>query len=247
MARRPPGPFGDVVLRVQDLAVDNDLDLAAVRSASVTVRAGELVAIVGVTGNGQTELMDAIGGLRRHTHGRIHAPGHPGGRTLRLHSRRASRGRARARPAARRQRDPRPSAATPVRLVAAAASGPPARQGGRRAVRGQADPAAPVRRLSGGNLQRVVLGRELHGDPALIVASYPTRGLDVAAAAQIRDALVARARAGAAVLISSEELDESLEIANRILVMHRGTIVAERDPTRLDVAELGRLVTTGAA
>ena len=109
-----------------------------------------------------------------------------------------------------------------------------------------ADPAAPVRRLSGGNLQRVVLGRELHGDPALIVASYPTRGLDVAAAAQIRGALVARARAGAAVLISSEELDESLEIANRILVMHRGTIVAERDPTRLDVAELGRLVTTGA-
>jgi simple sugar transport system ATP-binding protein len=110
-----------------------------------------------------------------------------------------------------------------------------------------ADSAAPVRRLSGGNLQRVVLGRELHGDPALIVASYPTRGLDVAAAAQIRDALVARARAGAAVLISSEELDESLEIANRILVMHRGRIVAERDPTRLDMDELGRLVTTGAA
>ena len=111
----------------------------------------------------------------------------------------------------------------------------------------KADSAAPVRRLSGGNLQRVVLGRELHGDPALIIASYPTRGLDVAAAAQIRDALVARARAGAAVLISSEELDESLEIANRILVMHRGRIVAERDPTRLDVAELARLVTMGGA
>jgi general nucleoside transport system ATP-binding protein len=110
-----------------------------------------------------------------------------------------------------------------------------------------ADLSAPVRRLSGGNLQRVVLGRELHGDPALIVASYPTRGLDVASAAQIRDALVARARAGAAVLVSSEELDESLEIANRILVMHRSRIVAERDPTCLEIDELGRLVTTGTA
>jgi simple sugar transport system ATP-binding protein len=243
---RPPGPFGDEVLRVEDLAVDNDLEMAAVRSASVTVRAGELVAIVGVTGNGQTELMDAIGGLRRHTHGRIHAPGHPRGRSFAYipaqhlgvalapdlpladnailgHQRRPPFGWWLRRHLLRER----------AREVAA-----------RFAV--MADSAAPVRRLSGGNLQRVVLGRELHGDPALIVASYPTRGLDVAAAAQIRDALVARARAGAAVLISSEELDESLEIANRILVMHRGRIVAERDSTRLDVAELGRLVTTGA-
>jgi general nucleoside transport system ATP-binding protein len=244
---RPPGPFGDVVLRVEDLAVDNDLDLAAVRSASVTVRAGELVAIVGVTGNGQTELMDAIGGLRRLTHGRIHAPGHPGGRSFAyIPVQHLGVALAPDLPLAdnailgHQRRSPfgwwlrRHLLLERTREVAA-----------RFAV--LADAAAPVRRLSGGNLQRVVLGRELHGDPALIVASYPTRGLDVAAAAQIRDALVARARAGAAVLISSEELDESLEIANRILVMHRGRIVAERDPTRLDVAELGRLVTTGSA
>ncbi len=84
-------------------------------------------------------------------------------------------------------------------------------------------------------------------NPSLIVANYPARGLDVASAAQIRNALVARARDGAAVLISSEELDESLEIANRVLVMHRGEIVAERDPARVDMDELGRLITTGAA
>jgi simple sugar transport system ATP-binding protein len=244
---RPQGPFGDVALRVQDLAVDNDLGLAAVCGASFTVQAGELVAIVGVTGNGQTELMDAIGGLRRRTHGHVHAPGHPGGHRF---------------------------AYTPAEHLGVALA--PGLSIADNAILGHqrrhpfgwwlrrhlvrqrarevadrftviADPAAPVRRLSGGNLQRVVLGRELHGDPALIVASYPTRGLDVAAAAQIRDALVARARAGAAVLISSEELDESLEIASRILVMHRGQIVAERDPTRLDMDELGRLVTTGSA
>ena len=93
----------------------------------------------------------------------------------------------------------------------------------------------------------MVLGREFQGDPALIVANYPTRGLDVASAAQIRDALVSRAAAGAAVLVSSEELDESLEIANRVLVMHRGQIVAERDPRAVDMEELGRLMTTGKA
>ena len=95
-------------------------------------------------------------------------------------------------------------------------------------------------RLAREGLNLVPEGRRVF--PGLTV----TENLDVASAAQIRDALVARARAGAAVLISSEELDESLEIANRILVMHRGRIVAERDPTRLEVDELGRLVTTGA-
>ncbi len=244
---RPPKSFGKVVLRVEDLAVANDLDLPAVRSASLTVRAGELVAIVGVTGNGQTELMDAIGGLRRHTRGHIHAPGHRGGRNFAYV------------PAQHLGVALAPDLSLADNAILGHQRRPPfgwwlrrglLRERAREVVARfavMADAAAPVRRLSGGNLQRVVLGRELRGEPMLIVASYPARGLDVAAAAQIRDALVARARAGAAVLISSEELDESLEIANRILVMHRGRIVAERDPTRLDMAELGRLVTTGGA
>jgi simple sugar transport system ATP-binding protein len=101
--------------------------------------------------------------------------------------------------------------------------------------------------LSGGNLQRVLLGRELMGDPDLIVADYPTRGLDVAAAAQIRSALVARANAGAAVLMSSEELDESFTIATRLLVMHRGQIVADLQPATADIETVGRLMTTGSA
>jgi general nucleoside transport system ATP-binding protein len=217
-----------------------------VQNASFAVRAGELVAIVSATGNGQAELMDAIGGLRRHTRGHIHAPGHQGRRSFAYVPAQhlgvalapnlplvdnAILGHHRRRPFGwwlRRH------------LIQERASEVADRFGV------AADPIAPVRRLSGGNLQRLVLGRELHGDPALVIASYPTRGLDVASAAQIRNALVARARAGAAVLILSEELDESLEIANRILVMHRGKIVAERDPTRLEIDELGRLVTTGA-
>ncbi|WAC25619.1 hypothetical protein [Ancylobacter sp. SL191] len=103
--------------------------------------------------------------------------------------------------------------------------------------------ATATRSLSGGNLQRIVLGRELRNDPSLIVASYPTRGLDIASAAQIRNALIARAAAGAAVLMACEELEESLEIATRILVMSGGRLIADRPATELDLASLGRLIT----
>ncbi len=244
---RPPGPFGEPVLRVEDLDLRDDLDLPAVRGLSLEVRAGELVAIVGVTGNGQSELMDAIGGLRGHLRGRIRTPRHPAARGfayvpaqhlgvglapgLSIQDN-AILGHHRARPFGRwlRRDRVRGRAREVVERFGVAA-----------------DLETPVRRLSGGNLQRVVLGREFQGDPALIVANYPTRGLDVASAAQIRGALVSRAAAGAAVLVSGEELDESLEIANRVLVMHRGKIVAERDPQAVDMEELGRLMTTGKA
>jgi general nucleoside transport system ATP-binding protein len=240
---RPPGPPGDTVLQVADLAVESDLGVVAVGGASFAVRAGELVAIIGVAGNGQTELLQAIGGVRPY--------------------------RGRVAPAARRQRGFAyiPAQHLGVGLAPGMSIQDNALLGqqrrppfgwwlGRRRVRRRgrevaarfgvtADLTSPVRWLSGGNLQRLVLGRELHGDPALIVADYPTRGLDVASAGQIRRALVARASAGAAVLISSEELEESLAIANRVLVMHRGEIVAEHDPRTVDQATLGWQMTSG--
>jgi simple sugar transport system ATP-binding protein len=240
---RPAAPPGAPLLRVDDLTVEGDLGIAAVRGARFEVRAGELVAIVGVAGNGQSELMQAIGGVRAY--------------------------RGAIAPAARRERR---FAYVPARhLGVGLAPGmsvqdnallgqqrrPPfgwwlrrqrVRQRGREVADRfgvTAELTSPVRWLSGGNLQRMVLGRELHGEPALIVADYPTRGLDVASAGQIRRALVARAAAGAAVLISSEELEESLAIANRILVMHRGELVAEHDPRTVDLATLGRQMTAG--
>ena len=92
-------------------------------------------------------------------------------------------------------------------------------------------------------MQKLILARVLAREPRLILASQPTRGLDVGSAAAIRDALVEQADRGRAVLFSSEELDESLTIATRLLVMHGGRIVAERDPRTVDQAELGRLLT----
>jgi simple sugar transport system ATP-binding protein len=240
---RPPGPFGAPVLRVEGLAIESDLGLAAVRGASFAVRVGELVAIVGVAGNGQTELLQAIGGVRPYRGEIAPAAGHAR-RFAYVPAQHLGVGLApgmsiQDNALLGQQRRPpfgwwlrRPSVQRRGREV-----------GARFGV--TADLASPVRWLSGGNLQRLVLGRELHGEPALIVADYPTRGLDVASAGQIRGALVARASAGAAVLISSEELEESLAIANRILVMHRGEIVAEHDPRTVDQGTLGRQMTTG--
>jgi ABC-type uncharacterized transport system ATPase subunit len=240
---RPPGPFGEAALRVDDLAIESDLGLAAVRGANFAVRAGELVAIVGVAGNGQTELMQAIGGVRPYR-GAIGPAARGDRRFAYVPAQHLGVGLA-------------PGMSIRDNALLGQQRRPPfgwwlrrrrvQRRGREVAARFgvTADLASPVRWLSGGNLQRLVLGRELHGEPTLIVADYPTRGLDVASASQIRRALVARASAGAAVLISSEELEESLAIANRILVMHRGEIVAEHDPRAVDQGTLGRQMTDG--
>ena len=243
---RPAVAPGEVVLRVEGLCVRDDQDAIAVDNVSFKVCAGEVVAIIGVAGNGQTQLMEAIGRLRSAERGVIGAPSDALGRSFAYI------------PARHLGTALAPGLSIADNALLGAHNRPPFRRWlSRDAVLRRAeavlhlfgvraDPRRPVRRLSGGNLQRVVLGREMAGDPALVVADYPTRGLDVASAAQIRAALVAAANQGAAVLMSSEELDESLAIASRLLVMHRGRIVADRPAAGADVGELGRLMTTGA-
>lgn len=245
-ASRPQTSPGEPLLTVSDLTVNDDLGHPAVRSVSFEVMAGELVAVVGVAGNGQEELMEAIGGLRQPVEGSVVC---------------SDAGRS------------RPFAHIPAeRLGVGLSPSLDARDNGmlgyqRRAPFGRwirdrdvsrhltkvierfgvsLRPEAPIRNLSGGNLQRVVLGRELMDDHPLLIASYPTRGLDVAAAAQIRAALVERVDQGAGVLLASEELDESLAIATRLLIMYRGEVVAERDPRSVEVAEIARFMTTGS-
>jgi simple sugar transport system ATP-binding protein len=242
-AERPAATKGPVRLALHEVSVHGANGRPLVAGASFEVAAGELVALVGVAGNGQIELMDAIGGLRRPDAGTIDAPRSGSRRGFAFipaqhlgtalapglplednavlgHQRRAPFGWWMT-PVRRREEAARVLAAFGV----------------------VAGGGTATRTLSGGNLQRVVLGRELKDDPELIVASYPTRGLDIASAAQIRNALIARAAAGAAVLMACEELEESLEIATRILVMSGGRIVADRPAAELDLAELGRLIT----
>ena len=106
-------------------------------------------------------------------------------------------------------------------------------------------PGAPVRNLSGGNLQKLVLGREFHGAPRVIVVASPTRGLDVGAIETVHGYLREAAASGVAVLLISEDLDEILALADRIAVMFEGSIVGEREAGSATVEELGLLMAGG--
>ncbi|CAH1651094.1 Autoinducer 2 import ATP-binding protein LsrA [Hyphomicrobiales bacterium] len=241
--QRPQTARGERQLSVRNVSIAGRDGATVVSDVSFDVHGGELVAVLGVTGNGQSELFDAIGGLLRHSSGQIDAPRRAGRRAFAfIPSRHLGIALA-------------PGLSLEDNALLGSQHNPPfgpwlapARvRLHARAVLGsfgvKADPGSATRRLSGGNLQRVVLGRELASQPSLIVASYPTRGLDIASAAQIRAALAERAVAGNAVLMASEELDESLEIATRVLVMSSGRIVADLAPQQFDRVAIGRLMT----
>jgi len=106
-------------------------------------------------------------------------------------------------------------------------------------------PATPARSLSGGNQQKFILAREIDSDPRLILASQPTRGLDVGAIEFVHRRLVEQRDAGRAVLLVSFELDEILSLADRILVLYEGQIVLERTAGQTDANELGLAMTGG--
>jgi simple sugar transport system ATP-binding protein len=112
-------------------------------------------------------------------------------------------------------------------------------------VRGGA-PELPARRLSGGNLQKVVLAREFEGEPRVLVVASPTRGLDVSAIETVHRYLRDAATSGVGVLLISEDLDEILALADRVAVIYEGTIVGERGATETDVEEIGLLMAGGA-
>ena len=106
-------------------------------------------------------------------------------------------------------------------------------------------PDVPARQLSGGNLQKVVLAREFSGDPEVLVAASPTRGLDVAGIETVHSYLRSAAEHGVGLLLISEDLDEILALADRIVVMYEGAIVGEREAASATVEELGLLMAGG--
>jgi general nucleoside transport system ATP-binding protein len=108
-----------------------------------------------------------------------------------------------------------------------------------------AGPEVPARQLSGGNLQKVVLAREFSGEPVILVAASPTRGLDVAGIETVHAFLRSAAERGVGLLLISEDLDEILALADRIVVMYEGAVVGERDARSATVEELGLLMAGG--
>jgi simple sugar transport system ATP-binding protein len=253
---KTPGRPGGPLLEVEHLTVLNDLELEAVKDVSFEVRANEILGIAGVDGNGQSELIDAIAGLRHPSSGRIVLAGTDVTAASPRAALDAGLGHI---PEDRHRRGlVLPFTLTENLALRGYRSAPNSRYGFlslRRMVthatrllrefdvRG-GTPTTAAFALSGGNQQKVVLAREIDGDPRLLIAAQPTRGLDVGAIEFVHRRLVEQRDEGRAVLLVSLELEEILSLSDRILVLYEGRIVAEFGPTATE-EEIGLAMTGG--
>jgi ABC-type uncharacterized transport system ATPase subunit len=242
---------GDPVLQVENLVVLDDRAHKVVDGMSFVVRSGEIVGIAGVQGNGQTELIEALTGLRTTVSGTVRI----GGEETTAADPRAIHKAGVAHVPEDRQRSGLVLKFTVAEnLVLDNYHSEPYSRGmvmNWKAVREQAerlvqeyDVRTPsidtlLANLSGGNQQKVIVAREFARDVKLVIASQPTRGLDVGSIEYIHERIVQERDQGAAILIVSAELDEVTALADRILVMYRGQIVAETRPEDTTHAELG--------
>ncbi|MDH4178174.1 MAG: ABC transporter ATP-binding protein, partial [Thermoleophilia bacterium] len=253
---KTPSEPGEPLLQVEDLHVFDDRGLEKVRGISLEVAAGEIVGIAGVDGNGQTELIDALTGLRRPQEGRVLVDGKDVTSGSAHHHYDAGLGHI---PEDRQRRglvldftiaeniavhDFRAAPASrlgwlfPRRLVQRAAQlirEFDVRGGG---------PQTRASALSGGNQQKVILAREIARDPRVLLAAQPTRGLDVGAIEFVHRRLIEERDEGRAVLLVSLELEEVISMADRILVIYEGEIVGEFPPSVTE-EELGVAMTGG--
>jgi ABC-type uncharacterized transport system ATPase subunit len=249
-ASREAGP---PVLSIENLRVTGDNGLEAVHGVSVTVRAGEIVGVAGVSGNGQRELVEAIAGQRDISAGEIRVDG-------RRHT--ATRTQLREHRFFTIPEEPLRNAAVAWMSVAENMAlrvfdRPPFRKAGflldRKAVRKFGErlvrefsvrpplPETPIGDLSGGNVQRAILAREFSsGEVKVLVAANPCFGLDFKAVDFVHNQLMEARNRGAAVLLVSEDLDELLALADRILVMTGGEFVNESTPADVDMALIGQ-------
>jgi ABC-type uncharacterized transport system ATPase subunit len=251
---QPPreGTFGNPRLYFNNLSALDDSGLPALRDVSLTVRGGEIVGIAGVSGNGQRQLVEVLAGQRDAESGEIVVEGE------RYH---ATREEMRERKVSCLPEEPLKNACVASMSVADNLAfrdfdRAPFASGGwwlklgefrSQALRKIASykiktrsPDTPIGDLSGGNVQRAVLARELGGEVDIMIAANPCFGLDFAAVAQIHAEIVAVRNRGAAVLLVSEDLDELLELADRIVVIFNGQFVYEVPASAADLTEVGR-------
>jgi simple sugar transport system ATP-binding protein len=251
------GPAGETVLELRDVWADGDRGFPAVKGVSVEVRRGEIVAVAGVAGNGQRELAETIAGMRPATKGEVRV----GERRLRIGDPRSAIAAGIAYvPEDRLGTGVAPGLSIASNVVLKSYRKAPVSRGPVllfRRIRELAQHVmqhydvrapghhVPAWQLSGGNLQKVVLAREFSGGPVVVVAASPTRGLDVAGIETVHAYLRQAASEGVGVLLLSEDLDEILALADRIVVMYEGAVVGERDATTATVEELGLLMAGG--
>lgn len=236
---KKPLEAGNVVLDVREMVAENDKGLTALQKISFQVHAGEILGLAGVAGNGQRELAQVITGLRKCLQGRIL-----------INNQEVSNQSARFNiqqglsyiPEDRTHVGTSPNLSMTDNVIMKKYRQPPIAQGWvidmktantfAQNLKDEFEIAiptvdTPVRLLSGGNLQRVILAREISGEPAVMVAVQPTRGLDVGAIESVHRLLLAQREAGTAILLISEELEELLALSDRIAVIYEGQIMGE--------------------
>ena len=247
----------DPVVRVEGLVVRDDRGQEVVHGIDLEVRAGEILGIAGVAGNGQDELVEAMVGLRKPIAGTVTLDGQEitgkGSRAI------YETGVAYV-PADRHRFGLVLSFSIADNLVLTSYHRPPYSRGLLRndaAIRQTAEERikafdirttsadAKAATLSGGNQQKVVIAREFARDLRLLVLDQPTRGLDVGSIEFIHRQTIAKRDVGTAILLVSAELDEILELSDRIAVIYRGRLVAVRDGRTADKNEIGILMATG--
>jgi simple sugar transport system ATP-binding protein len=246
--------LGAEALQIEGVSCLNNRELPALRSFSLAVRAGEIVGVAGVAGNGQTELAEVITGLRRVTAGRIVVHGEDVAN--RPATAAIEQGVAHI-PADRTGVGSAPNLTITENLIMKEYRRPPvgrnwaislaaARQRAEELVQAfdVKTPNVETRAgsLSGGNLQKLILAREIAPHPQVIVAVYPTRGLDVGAIETVHQLLLDGRHQGAAILLISEELDELIALADRIVVIYEGQTMGEAPPDERYIDQIGLMM-----
>ncbi|HFR4576816.1 ABC transporter ATP-binding protein [Streptococcus suis] len=247
----------EVILSIKDLVVNENRGISAVKGLNLEVRAGEVVGIAGIDGNGQSELIQAITGLRKVKSGSIKIKGEEvvGKTPRKITEMQVSH------VPEDRHRDGLVLPMTVAENISLQTyyKEPVSKNGilnynviNEKArqlmqefdVRGASE-LVPAKALSGGNQQKAIIAREVDRNPDLLIVSQPTRGLDVGAIEYIRKRLIAERDKGKAVLVVSFELDEILDVSDRIAVIHDGVIHGIVDPAKTNKQELGVLMAGG--
>ncbi|MDG4880959.1 ABC transporter ATP-binding protein [Mesorhizobium sp. WSM4884] len=250
-SRAAPEPDAEIVLEVKALKAPDRTGLKSINIAELGVRSGEIVGIAGISGNGQKEFLEVLAGQRASEAGKV---------MVRGTAYAATRAEARALNVRLIPEEPLKNACAPRMTVAeniafrtfdVDGNGRPVSWISAGAIKSfsarlveqfkvkTASLSSPIASLSGGNVQRAVLARELTGQVDLLIVSNPCFGLDFSAVAEIRARIMKARNAGAAVLLMSEDLDELLELSDRILVMSDGALVYETPIAQASVQTIG--------
>ncbi len=259
---KSPAKPGKTVLSVQDLkliGVEDGQKLHKLADVSFEVHAGEIVGVAGVEGNGQTELIEVLAGLRRATSGSIQLEGKE---ISHLSARQILEAGVAHIPEDRHRRGLILEFDLSENVILGTHHRPPisrSRSGllDESVIHGKTTrllrdfdvrpphPHLPVRVLSGGNQQKLIIGREFDLHPKLLLISQPTRGVDIGAIEFIHRKIVELRDEGAAILLVSAELEEVLSLSDRLLVMYQGRIAGEVDPQTVAPVQVGLMMTGG--